>query len=128
MTPRNYDIETSKLILVEGDDGNNSYKDVWVIFDVSPTVNNRYIAIHWQKEHPNEKNWPIEILTVFDYAEEVLRWCAYRKSQGAEFRTGLDQQKYQDVEWLDELCNSFGYDNFEYYFETEKDLWRNYDK
>ena len=118
MTPRNYDIETSDLIVLQGDDGNNSYKDVWAIFDVSRTTTVRYIAIHWDRNHPNETPSNYETLTVFDGIYELLLWCAYRQAvDGAEFRTGIDQHRYQEVEWLDELARADGYDNWKQFVE-----------
>jgi hypothetical protein len=134
MTPRNYDIETSDLIVLCGDDGNNSYKDVWAIFDVSPTVECRFIAIHWDKSHPNEKNQEREMLTTFDHIHELLLWCAYRQEvDGAAFRTGFNSDhkcsdRERGAEWLDKLCQAQGWESWDEYVEEYMDLFKKPEK
>lgn len=123
MTPRNYDIETSELIVLQGDDGNNSYKDVWAIFDVSRTTETRFVAVHWEKTQPNEGYWTHEIITVFDHVHELMLWCAHRQMvDGAEFRTGMNLHQYQGTEWLDDLAQSEGYDTWKEFIEDQSFL------
>jgi hypothetical protein len=111
-----YSIETSTLIVLQGDDGNGSYANMWAIFDVSATTLTRYIAVHWEKSHPNERYWNSRILVIFDSVPDLLLWCArLQELDRAEFRTGMLQRKYQNTEWLDELCQAEGWEDWKHY-------------
>jgi hypothetical protein len=111
-----FSIERSDLIVLVGDD-ENSWADVWAVFDVSETSSRRFIACHWNKNHPNEKIDPTGILMVFDGIKDLLYWCAYRQiDDEAEFRGGLDS-KFNDLEWLEEECRNDGYESWEAFVE-----------
>lgn len=111
-TQKPSDIENSKLIILQGQEG-NSYKKVWAIFDVSPTIIQRFIAIHWQAGHPNERGWEGEpLLTVFENVHDLLLWLSVKDDEGAEFRAGLFQDQYQGGEYLDVLANMWDCESF----------------
>jgi len=112
MTARNYDIEASDLIILQGDD-NNSYANMWALFNVSKTTECRFILIHWEKYHPNEQSWAREILTTFDHIDELLYWCAnMRENEGAVFRGGMESE-YDNGEYLDKLCKNSFWESFD---------------
>lgn len=116
-----FSIERSDLIVLIGENG-DSWADVWAIFDVSPNTTRRFIACHWNKNHPNEKIDPTGILMVFDSLEDLLYWCAYRQiDDEAEFRGGLDS-KFNDREWLEQECSNADYESWEAFVEIVKSM------
>lgn len=86
---RTYDTEMSNLIVLQGDDGNGSYANMWAIFDVSATTLIRYIAVYWEKSHPNEQYRNRGALVVFDRLDDLLSL----QNKGAKYRNSNQRKK-----------------------------------
>lgn len=111
------DIETSKLIVLQGEK-DNSFKHVWAVFDVSPNTTQRFIAYHWEAGHPNESEWQHGAIVLFQDVHELLVWAVIRVEEDAQFRGGLKQKDYQGVEYLDKLAQS--YYGLDYFYDVCK--------
>jgi hypothetical protein len=111
--PRNYDIEDSDLIIMDGKGG------TWAVYDASRTVDSRFIAVRWELANPNTEGWEHEIITMFHSIEELLSWAARRKANGAVFRTGRYVNGKELL--LEKLCKNSFWDSFDAYCAEQSD-------
>ena len=112
------DVETSHLIILQGA-STEGYSNFWAVFPLPrTTVNERYVAVHFEPKDPNVWSWEFEMLLVFESNLEVLTWCCFlQQEKKALFRGGL-KTPFHDAEWLEQQAKSLGFEDWKDFVES----------